>query len=54
MHDVPLVVAGPALLDPYGDYAARVLDRTDDVVDACEEVAVGFRRSPRRSGRAIR
>jgi hypothetical protein len=40
MHNVPLVVAGPAVLDPYGDYAARVLDRTTDVVGACEEAAL--------------
>jgi hypothetical protein len=41
MHRVPLVVAGPAVLDPYAQYEARVLDRTDDVVGACEEVASG-------------
>ena len=39
MHHVPLVVAGPAVLDPYDHFQARVLDRTDDVVGACEEVA---------------
>ncbi len=41
MHHVPLVVAGPAVFDPYDQYEARVLDRTDDVVGACEEVAAG-------------
>ena len=41
MHRVPLVVAGPAVLDPYERYEARVLDRTDDVVGAVEEVAAG-------------
>jgi hypothetical protein len=41
MHRVPLVVAGPSVLDPYEQYEARVLDRTDDVVAACEEVAAG-------------
>ena len=39
MHRVPLVVAGPAVLDPYEGYEARVLDRFGDVVGACEEVA---------------
>ena len=41
MHRVPLVVAGPSVLDPYEQYEARVLDDTDDVVAACEEVAAG-------------
>ena len=41
MHRVPLVVAGPSVLDPYEQYEARVLDRADDVVAACEEVAAG-------------
>ena len=41
MHRVPLVVAGPSVLDPYEQYEARVLGRTDDVVAACEEVAAG-------------
>ncbi len=39
MHRVPLVVAGPAVLDPYDEYEMRVLDRGDDVVGAIEEVA---------------
>jgi hypothetical protein len=39
MHHVPLVVAGPTVFDPYEEYEARVLDRSDDVVGACEEVA---------------
>jgi hypothetical protein len=41
MHQVPLVVAGPTVLDPYAQFEARVLDRSDDVVGACEEVAAG-------------
>jgi hypothetical protein len=41
MHRVPLVVAGAAVLDPYAQYETLVLDRTDDVVGACEEVAAG-------------
>ena len=41
MHRVPLVVAGPSVLDPFEQYEARVLDRTDDIVGACEEVAAG-------------
>jgi hypothetical protein len=40
MQRVPLVVAGPAVLDPYDQLEMRVLDRTDDIVGACEEVAV--------------
>jgi hypothetical protein len=39
VHRVPLVVAGPDVLDPYEGYEARVLDRYGDVVGACEEVA---------------
>ena len=39
MHRVPVIVAGPVVLDPYAEFEARVLDRTDDVVGACEEVA---------------
>jgi hypothetical protein len=41
MQRVPLVVAGPAILDPYETYEARVIERTGDVVAACEEVAAG-------------
>jgi len=39
MHHVPLVVAGPAVFDPYDEYEALILDRTADIVGACEEVA---------------
>jgi hypothetical protein len=39
MANVPLVVAGPSALDPYDRYATRVLDRTYQVVDACEGAA---------------
>ena len=41
MQRVPLVVAGPAVLDPYDQYETRVVDRTGDIVGACEEVAAG-------------
>jgi hypothetical protein len=41
MHHVPLVVAGPDVLDPYAEYEARVVDRAGDIVGACEEVAAG-------------
>jgi hypothetical protein len=41
MARVPVVVAGPAVLDPFERYGARVIDRRFDVVDACEEVARG-------------
>jgi hypothetical protein len=40
-HHVPLVVAGPRVLDPFEPYASAVLDRTYDVVDACERAAHG-------------
>jgi hypothetical protein len=36
---VPLVVAGARALDPYGTHAVEVLDRSFDVVDACERAA---------------
>jgi hypothetical protein len=36
---VPLVVAGPAALNPYDGYATEVLDRSYDVVGACERAA---------------
>jgi len=39
MHRVPLVVAGPSVLDPYEQFEARIVDRADDVVAACEAVA---------------
>jgi hypothetical protein len=39
MHRVPLVVAGPAVLDPYEAQEALVVDAEGDVVDACEQVA---------------
>ncbi len=35
---IPVVVAGSAVLNPYDGYAV-VLDRTHDVVDACERAA---------------
>jgi hypothetical protein len=39
MHRLPLVVAGPSVPGPYEGHEVRVLDRTADVVRACEEVA---------------
>jgi hypothetical protein len=36
---VPVVVAGPKVLDPYEPYATVVLDRRHDVVEACERAA---------------
>lgn len=39
MQHVPLVVAGPSALDPYDGLETRALDRTYDVVSACEEAA---------------
>lgn len=50
MANVPLVVAGPSVLDPYDSFATRVLDRAYGVVDACEtavaaEVAAGVHRT---------
>jgi hypothetical protein len=38
-HHIPLVVAGSPVLNPYSDYAAEIIDREADVVDACERVA---------------
>jgi hypothetical protein len=39
VHRVPLVVAGAPALDPYDNYATRMIDHTYDVVDACEQAA---------------
>jgi len=39
MHRVPLVVAGPSVLDPYEPFEAAIVDRAGDVVAACEAVA---------------
>jgi hypothetical protein len=39
MNGVQLVVAGPAVLDPYVMLDRRVLGRTYDVVAACEDAA---------------
>lgn len=36
---VPLVVAGPAVMNPFNGYATEVLDRTHDVTEACERAA---------------
>jgi hypothetical protein len=36
---IPLVIAGPAVLNPYDDYAQSTINRTYDVVDACERAA---------------
>ena len=37
VHRVPLVVAGTPLFDPFDEFATRTIDRTYDVVDACEQ-----------------
>src|SRR5438552_4030387 len=37
-HHIPVVVAGPEVLNPYDGYAV-VLGRTSDVVEACERAA---------------
>lgn len=37
---VPLVVAGPSVMNPYADHATEVLDRSYDVVEAVERAAV--------------
>jgi hypothetical protein len=37
MSGVPLVVAGPSVFDPYVGLEVSVLDRTYDVVAACED-----------------
>ena len=47
MNGVPLVVAGPSVFDPYVGFEERVLDRTYDVVAACED-AVTTQLSDRR------
>jgi hypothetical protein len=39
MHHVPLVVAGPAALDPYAEFETRALGRTYGVVESCEAAA---------------
>jgi hypothetical protein len=39
VHRVPLVVAGTPLFEPFDEYASRTLDRTYDVVEACEQAA---------------
>jgi hypothetical protein len=54
MQHVPLVVAGPSIFDPYTDLEEAVLDRTDDVVAACEEAASAeLRRYARRAEAVI-
>jgi hypothetical protein len=39
MSHVPLVVAGPSVLDPYAGLETVVLNRTYDVVESCEQAA---------------
>ncbi|MGO9875825.1 MAG: hypothetical protein ACLPVY_18770 [Acidimicrobiia bacterium] len=39
MHPVLFVVAGPAVLDPYTDFATMTLGQSCDVVDGCEAAA---------------
>ncbi len=38
-HKIPLVVAGPTVLNPYDEYATEVVSATGDVVGACERAA---------------
>jgi hypothetical protein len=38
-HHVPLVIAGPAVLNPYVDFVQTTVNRTHDIVDACERAA---------------
>jgi hypothetical protein len=53
-HHVPLVVAGPVVLNPYDGFATEVLDRTFDVADACERAAVApLRRHGERAATAL-
>jgi hypothetical protein len=55
MQRVPLVVAGDAVLDPFAEFEARVVDRSDGIVSACEEVAAGeLRRHSRVATDALR
>ena len=52
---IPVVIAASAVLNPYDGYAV-VLDRTFDVVDACERAAdapLGKRHDVDHSGRGI-
>jgi hypothetical protein len=54
MSRVPLVVAGPRVLDPYDGLETRALDRTFDVVASCEEAATaGLGAYVRRADAAI-
>jgi hypothetical protein len=54
MNRVPLVVAGPSVLDPYAGLEHVVLNRTYDVVDAVEEAAgADLREHARRAETAI-
>ena len=54
VNRVPLVVAGPQVLDPYDGLATRALERTYDVVASCEEAAVaGLGAYERRAEAAI-
>lgn len=39
LHRVPLVVAGPAVLDPYADFEARTVEHPGALVEVCEDVA---------------
>ena len=50
MHHVPLVVAGASALDPYRDFATRVVDGTHDIVGSC--VAAAAAELPEHAARA--
>jgi hypothetical protein len=53
MANVPLVVAGPRVCDPYQGFEAAVLDRTYDVVSACEHAALAERSEHARRAEAV-
>jgi len=38
-HHIPVVIAGPTVLNPYDGYAVEMLGRTFDVVAACEHAS---------------
>jgi hypothetical protein len=53
MSHVPLVVAGPSVLDPDVGFETRVLDRTFDVVAACVEAAAAELAAHARRAKAV-
>ncbi len=54
-HHIPVVVAGPKVLNPYEGYAVEMLGRTFDVVAACEHASSApLREHTAVAGRALR